>query len=54
MEVLGIIGMSLGCSGLTFGIMAFGQVACVRKELKELEKKLKDSGVLKEEAESKG
>ena len=45
MEAFGIIGM-------TFGIIAWGLVANVSKELKELKKRLEDSGVLKEEAES--
>jgi len=45
MEAFGIIGMSLA-------IIGWGLVANVSKELKELKKRLEDSGVLKEEAES--
>ena len=45
MEAFGIIGM-------TFGIIALGLAGGVREELKELKKRLEDSGVLKEEAES--
>ena len=45
MEAFGIIGM-------TFGIIALGLAVGVREELKELKKRLEDSGVIKEEAES--
>ena len=45
MEAFGIIGM-------TFGIIALGFAVSVREELKELKKRLEDSGVLREEAES--
>jgi hypothetical protein len=48
MEALGIMGMSLGASGFTFALIAMNQANCVKKELKELKKKLEDSGILKE------
>ena len=41
MEVIGIIGM-------TFGIIAWGLVANLRKEFEALKKNLEASGVLKE------
>ncbi|SVB89954.1 uncharacterized protein METZ01_LOCUS242808 [marine metagenome] len=37
---------------MTFGIIALGLAVGVREELKELKKRLEDSGVLREEAES--
>ena len=40
MEAFGIIGMS-------FGIIGWGLVANVSQELKELKKRLEDSGVLR-------
>ena len=40
MEAFGIIGM-------TFGIIAWGLIASLRKEFEELKKSLEDSGVLK-------
>ncbi len=47
MEVFGIIGM-------TFGIIAWGQVAKLKKELDSLKKNLKGSGLLKEEPKPDG
>ena len=41
MEVFGIIGMS-------FGIIAWGLIARLRKDFEVLKKNLQDSGVLKE------
>ena len=40
MEVFGIVGM-------TFGIIAWGLIAKLRKEFEDLKKQLEDSGVLK-------
>ena len=45
MEAFGIIGTS-------FGIIAWGLIAKLRKEFEDLKKNLEDSGVLKEQAES--
>jgi hypothetical protein len=45
METFGIIGM-------TFGIIALGLVANLRKDLEDLKKQLIDSGVLNEKVES--
>ncbi len=47
MEAFGIIGMSLGASGFTFALIAMNQANCVKKELRELKKKLEDSGTIK-------
>ena len=40
MEAFGIVGM-------TFGIIAWGLIAKLRKEFEDLKKNLEDSGVLK-------
>ncbi len=40
MEALAIMGMSFGASGFTFAIIAMNQANCVKKELRELKKKL--------------
>ena len=45
METFGII-------GITFGIIAWGLIAKLRKEFEDLKKNLEDSSVLKEQAES--
>ena len=50
--VFGIIGMSLGTTGMTFGIVSSGHIASLRKEFEDLKKNVEDSGVLKEQAES--
>ena len=47
METFGIIGM-------TFGIIAFGLVANLRKEVEELKKDLVDAGVLGNQPQSEG
>lgn len=47
METFGIIGM-------VFGIIAWGLVAKLQKEVDDLKKALKDSGVLKSEPEPEG
>jgi hypothetical protein len=44
MEVFGIIGM-------TFGIIAWGLIAKLRKEFEDLKKNLEDSGVLRKQTE---
>ena len=46
METFGIVGM-------TFGIIAMGLVARLRKEFEDLKKNLEDSGVLKESGAGK-
>lgn len=43
MEVLGFI---FGVSAMSFAIIAWAQIADLRKELEDLRKKLKDSGAL--------
>jgi len=45
MEAFGII-------GVTFGIIAWGLIAQLRKDFEDLKKTLKDSGVLKEQTKS--
>ncbi len=45
MEALGIV-------GVTFGIIAWGLIASLRKDFEELKKNLQDSGVLKEQPKS--
>jgi hypothetical protein len=52
MEVLGILGFALGSTGMTFAIIAWGQLASLKKELADLKTSLEDSGVLKQRAES--
>ena len=47
MEAFGIMGMCLGAAGFTFALSAMNQANCVKKELKELKKKLEDSGIFK-------
>lgn len=47
MEAFGIIGM-------TFGMVALGLIANLRKEFEDLKKNLEDSGVLKAQAETEG
>ena len=46
MESMGFI---FGMSGIPFAIIAWGQIAVLRKEFEDLKKNLKDSGVLKEQ-----
>ena len=45
METMGYI---FGMAGLSFAIMAWGQVSTLKKELDELKKKLVEKGVLQE------
>ncbi len=50
METLGFV---FGMSGMSFAIIAWGQIASLKKEFKALKKNLEDSGVLKEQAKPK-
>ena len=43
MENMGFI---FGMSGITFAIIAWGQIATLRKEFEQLQKKLEYSGVI--------
>ncbi len=52
MDVFGILGFTLGSAGVTFAIIAWGQIASLNKEFEDLKKSLEDSGVLKERTES--
>ena len=52
MEAFGIIGMNFGMAGVFFGILAWRQICCLKKEFKDLKQNLEDSGVLKEQTES--
>lgn len=45
MEALGYI---FGMAGLSFAIMAWGQVSSLKKEFDELKKTLEEQGVLQE------
>ncbi|NMP30058.1 hypothetical protein HII17_00665 [Thalassotalea sp. M1531] len=44
MESMGIMGFMLGGAGMTFALIALGQVANVKKELTELKASLDKSG----------
>ena len=46
METVGFI---FGLSGLSFAIIAWGQISSLRKEFEDLKRNLEDSGVLKEQ-----
>ncbi len=52
MDAFGLMGFIFGMSGLSFAIIAWGQIASLKKEFEDLKKSLEDSGVLKERAES--
>ena len=52
METFGILGFTLGSTGMTFAIIAWAQIASLKKEFDDLKKSLRDSGVLKGRAES--
>ena len=52
MEAFGILGFTLGSTGMTFAIIAWGQIAGLKKQFEDLKKSLEDSGVLKDRAES--
>ncbi len=43
-----VVGMTMGIMGFTFALVALNQANCVKKELRELKKKLEDSGTIKE------
>lgn len=45
METMGYI---FGMAGLSFAIMAWGQIASLKKEFDELKKNLEEKGVLQE------
>ena len=44
METMGFI---FGMAGISFAIIAWGQIAVLRKEFEQLKKKLEDKGVIK-------
>ena len=46
------MGFIFGSMGITFVAAAMSKIASLRKEFDDLKKKLKDSGVLKEQTES--
>ena len=46
METVGFI---FGLSGLSFAIIAWGQISSLRKEFEDLKRTLEDSSVLKEQ-----
>jgi len=51
METMGLMGFIFGLSGLSFGLMAWQQIAGLKKEFEDLKKDLVgDSGVLKKQA----
>ena len=52
MEAFGVVGMSTGAVGITFGIIAWGLIGQLRKEFEDLKKNLEDSGVLKDQTKS--
>ena len=52
--VFGLMGFCLGLSGVSFAIISWGQIASLRKEFEAMKKRLEDSGVLKEQAETEG
>ena len=51
MDAFGILGFVFGSTGMTFGFMAWGQMASLSKEVEELKKCLQDSGILTERLE---
>ena len=48
MEAFGILGFTLGSTGMTFAIIAWGQIASLKKEVEALKQSLEDAGVFKE------
>ncbi len=42
METMAILGFIFGMSGLSFGLMAFGQVSQLKKEVQQLKGQLED------------
>ena len=51
MDTFGLLGFIFGLSGLSYAIIARGQIASLQKEFEDLKKNLENSGVLKEQAE---
>ena len=51
MEAMGLIGFMVGGAGMTFALVALGQVANLKNELNELKITLNASGVIKEDSE---
>ena len=49
METIGFI---FGMAGISFAMIAWGQIAALRKEFEDLKKNLENAGVLKEQTES--
>ena len=49
MDAFGLMGFISGMSGLSFAIIAWGQISSLRKEFEDLKRNLEDSGVLKEQ-----
>ena len=41
MEVFGLLGFIFGLSGMTFAIIAWGQIASLKKEFEDLKKSLR-------------
>ena len=54
METFGVLGSTLGSAGVCFAIIAWGQIASLKKEFEDLKKNLEDSGVLKDQTGSQG
>lgn len=53
MEAFGLIGFVLGSSGMTFAIIAWGQIAALRKDVDDLKQRLAEGGILEEPPEPK-
>jgi hypothetical protein len=52
MEGMSVIGFIFGLSGMSLAIIAWTQIASLRKEFEELKKCLEDSGDLKEDKDN--
>mgnify|MGYP000451029038 CR=1 FL=1 len=52
--VFGLMGFCFGLTGVSFAIISWGQITSLRKEFESMKKRLEDSGVLKEQAETEG
>ncbi len=52
MEGMSVIGFIFGLSGMSLAIIAWTQIASLRKEFEELKKCLEDSGDLKEDEDN--
>lgn len=44
MEVFGLMGFTIGGGAMAFAIIAWGQIASLRKEFEELRNSLEESG----------